>query len=117
MTPEGKVLHTAIREAALAGAMTLRLSFRVGVAVGWPDLLLLFPGARILFMECKRLGGEPTPRQAHIMGKLRELGFATAVCDSSDSARSAIASAVGAFGIYDAGCRSSQDTSERGPTA
>lgn len=117
MGPEGKVLAAAKAAIRKAGGLALRLNFRAGVASGWPDLVVLLPGGRLLFMECKRLGGKPTPLQTHIMGKLRELGFATVICDSADAARSAVASTVGATPLHGAGGRASADSPLRRPPA
>lgn len=117
MTGEAKVLAAAKRHAHGLGLMGLRLSFLPGVSVGWPDLLILFPGGVVLFMECKAAGKRPTPIQSHIMGKLNELGFATAVCDSADSARSTITSRMEAAAVHGAGRRMVDDPSQRGPAS
>lgn len=102
MTPEGKVLAAAKTAVRSAGGLALRLSFRAGVSTGWPDLACFLPGGRLLMMECKRPGGRAAPLQLHIMETLRDLGFACVICDTSDSARRAIASAMGARAVDDA---------------
>lgn len=94
MEAEKTVLSAAVKHAKSLGCLTLRLSFRPGVSAGWPDLLVLGRGARVLFMECKATGKKASPLQLHVMGKLDELGFATCICDSQDAARGAIAQAM-----------------------
>lgn len=96
MTPEAKVLKAAQAQVVSCGGLSLRLSFRVGVASGWPDLLCLMPGGRLLFLELKAPGKVPKPLQLHVMEKLRELGFQATWADSGDKARSAVLEAMGA---------------------
>lgn len=95
MTPEAAVLKAAQRAVTSCGGIALRLSFRPGVTRGWPDLLCLLPGGRLLFLEVKAPGKVPDPLQDHRMEQLRELGFNATWADSGDAARSAIASAMG----------------------
>lgn len=42
---------------------------------GLPDRMILLPGARIYFVEVKRIGQEPNLRQKWVHGKLRAFGF------------------------------------------
>lgn len=88
-------MAAAKRTAHAFGCQWLRLSFLPGVAVGWPDLMVLLPGGRVLFMECKAPGKTTTPMQEHRLKVLRELGFETCVVDSAEAARAAIVKAVG----------------------
>ena len=52
--------------------------------IGIPDRLLLLPGGRALFAECKAPGGRPRPMQEHWLGRLEKLGFAARVVDSKE---------------------------------
>lgn len=94
MTPEGKVLAAAKRTAHALGCQWLRLSFLPGVAVGWPDLMVLLPGGRVLFMECKAPLGKTTPMQDHRLKVLRELGFEAICVDSAARASAEIAARI-----------------------
>lgn len=47
-----------------------------------PDRLVLLPGGRIEFVECKATGEKPTPNQLGEHGMLRLLGFTVHVVDS-----------------------------------
>jgi len=49
-----------------------------------PDRLVLMPGGRALFVECKRPGAKPTPAQAREHDRLRALGFTVEVIDTKD---------------------------------
>lgn len=51
----------------------------------WPDQLLLFPSGIKMFVEFKRRGERPTPKQASLHRKLRRLGHEVHVCDSVES--------------------------------
>lgn len=53
---------------------------------GWPDRLVLAPGARTFWVEFKRPGKQPTPLQRRRHRYLRALGFETCITDSSDYA-------------------------------
>lgn len=85
------------------GCEVLRLSFVRGVGRGLPDILLLFPGSKSLFLELKAPGRSPEPLQLYRLEKLRELGFKAIWTDNFDAARSAIVEAMGAAPIHDEG--------------
>lgn len=53
--------------------------FSIGSPSGLPDLLLWRPGDRLLFAELKRVGREPTARQAAVIESLRAAGQETYV--------------------------------------
>jgi len=49
-----------------------------------PDRLVLFPGGRILFVECKRPGAKATKGQAYELHRISNLGFEALVIDSKE---------------------------------
>ena len=63
MTPEARILRFTKLEAARLGLRPVRLAFRAGVEGGWPDLMVLGPGGRVLFIETKRRGRSLAPLQ------------------------------------------------------
>lgn len=42
---------------------------------GWPDRILMMPGGKLVFVELKRPGKNPTALQAWVHGQIRGLGF------------------------------------------
>lgn len=53
---------------------------------GVPDRIVVLPGGRIVFAECKAPGKKPTPLQAKVHAQLRELGCDVRVVDSLEAA-------------------------------
>lgn len=51
---------------------------------GIPDRMCLLPGGRIIFVEMKGTGLQPTKIQSRIHSRLRGLGFLVLVIDSSE---------------------------------
>ncbi len=49
-----------------------------------PDRLCVFPGGRVVFVECKRPGGKLTKLQAREIERLREMGFEVLVVDNKN---------------------------------
>ncbi|BEM41620.1 MAG: VRR-NUC domain-containing protein [Serratia nevei] len=49
-----------------------------------PDRLVLLPGGRVVFVECKAPGEQPRPDQVREHEKLRKLGFKVVVLDSKN---------------------------------
>ncbi|CQH34787.1 TPA: VRR-NUC domain-containing protein [Yersinia enterocolitica] len=47
-----------------------------------PDRLVLLPGGKVIFVECKAPGEKPTAAQLREHEKLRALGFTVRVLDS-----------------------------------
>lgn len=47
-----------------------------------PDRMCVFPGGRVVFVECKAPGEQPTKAQERELESLRALGFAVRVVDS-----------------------------------
>ncbi|SHJ66351.1 PDDEXK family nuclease [Bacteroides stercorirosoris] len=52
---------------------------------GFPDRIVLLPGARIVFVELKDEGKKPTPLQVRVHKRLKALGFRVEVLDSKES--------------------------------
>lgn len=53
---------------------------------GIPDVIAIRDG-RVVFLEVKRPGGEPTPKQRHRMRQLESFGARCAVVESSGEAK------------------------------
>lgn len=51
---------------------------------GFPDRIVLLPGAVIAFVETKDTGKKPRPIQERAHAKLRKLGFRVEVIDSKE---------------------------------
>ncbi|AVE48201.1 PDDEXK family nuclease [Serratia marcescens] len=49
-----------------------------------PDRLVLLPGGRAVFVECKAPGEQPRPDQVREHNRLRALGFDVVVLDSKN---------------------------------
>lgn len=49
---------------------------------GWPDRMILLNG-RAAFIELKRPGGKPTPKQRYIHAQIRKAGFPVIVADNA----------------------------------
>ena len=49
---------------------------------GWPDRILLCPGAKIVFIEFKRPGEQLRPLQEFTLDKLRSMGFRAEMVNS-----------------------------------
>lgn len=57
---------------------------------GVPDRIVILPGGRIIFVECKAPGKKPTALQAKVHDQLRALGCDVRVIDSLEAARAFI---------------------------
>ncbi|TKU89865.1 VRR-NUC domain-containing protein [Citrobacter sp. TBCS-14] len=49
-----------------------------------PDRIVLLPGGRLIFVECKAPGKPPRADQLRVHERLRSLGFTVVVLDSKD---------------------------------
>lgn len=58
-----------------------------GTLAGMPDLIVLAPLRRMLFLECKAPGGRLSIDQRDLIIRLANGGFATFICRSIDDAR------------------------------
>lgn len=79
---ESKIEAHLVKSATERGGMAIKLlsQFHRGL----PDRLVLLPGGRMAFVELKTTGRRPTLLQARTHGKLRDLGFAVYVADSTE---------------------------------
>ncbi len=64
------------------GLMFLKL----GQSRGWPDMMVVWEGEGVLFVEFKRPGEKPRRIQQHVHSVLRSLGFEVQVHDNIDTA-------------------------------
>ena len=58
---------------------------------GFPDRMVLCPGGRIYFVECKRPGAFARATQALVHRTLRRLGFQVFVVDTPEAAADVVA--------------------------
>ena len=72
---------------AVADMGGLALKFVSPGFSGVPDRLVLLPGGKMVFVEMKAPGKEPTSLQRLRHGQLRDLGFRVYVADSKEGIR------------------------------
>lgn len=80
-----------MRESAVETALVEAVKDRGGIAYKFtspnrpnvPDRLVLLPGGRARFVECKAPGERPTPAQLREHQRLAALGFEVAVLDEA----------------------------------
>lgn len=83
-----------IREAIIEKALVKETEKRGGIAykltipgrVNVPDRLLLMPGGRAIFVECKAPGQKPRAGQQRELARLAALGFETFTLDTTNCA-------------------------------
>lgn len=68
------------RRVAEAGGLCLKFSSQT--EIGYPDRLILLPGARAAWAEVKSEGVKPRRIQQVRISALRSLGYRVAVCDT-----------------------------------
>ena len=82
MTPglitEAMVERRLVRVVEQAGGRCLKWA---SGTPGAPDRIVLLPGGRVLWVECKRPGARPRPLQARLHDQLRALGQVVLVLD------------------------------------
>ena len=88
------VIERCACERALRELGVRSLKLNVTGSTGWPDRLFFIPGGRPLFIEFKRPGEEPDPKQRHIHEVLKHNGYEVQVHDTIDGAVQAVAAAV-----------------------
>ncbi len=93
-TEEGKIQDAVIKYANGLGIRTIRMYFGPGIQTGWPDVLFLLPGGRPLFIEFKKPGEGPTPKQERKIQILRDNGYDVKLCDDRATGKAVIAEAM-----------------------
>lgn len=91
------VVETDIERAACEKVKKLgirNIKINTKTETGWPDRMFIIPGGRPLFVEFKRPGEEPEPKQEHIHEVLKKLGYNVEVHDSVDGVVSAVTRAL-----------------------
>ena len=63
-----------------------RQAKKEGMATGFPDMMLVWPGAGVAFIELKMPKGVVSDNQADWIARLDDYGHAVAVCRSVDEA-------------------------------
>lgn len=76
--PKGKIVGGILKE--------------MGLVAGFPDLVILLPGARTYFLEIKADKGAASEAQQYIWQRLRILGFECALVRSIEETRNALKS-------------------------
>lgn len=81
------ILYFAVPNAGKRGKTAQAQAKREGIQAGVPDLVVLLPFGRAIFIEMKRRkGGTISAAQKHWITRLRVLGFNVKVCRGSDEA-------------------------------
>ena len=80
---ESAVEKRLVKRVKEAGGLALK--FVSPGCTGVPDRIVVLPGGRIAFVECKRPGELPRPLQLHWIDKLRGLGFTATTVDSYEA--------------------------------
>jgi len=74
MTPEGRISSHVKTVAKEQGLRFVRVSFRPGVEVGWPDSIIMGPNRGLLWVETKALGRPLRPIQANRKEEIEAMG-------------------------------------------
>lgn len=85
---ESSIERRVVREAEKLGVYALKLAATGDT--GWPDRLFLMPNGATLFIEFKRPGYLPRPKQRYIHALLVKLGHNVAVMDDFEESMSLI---------------------------
>ena len=83
--PEATI-ERRIRERALRELGVFVPKLVVPGETGFPDRFALVPGGRPVFMEIKRPGRQPDPKQDYWLERLRKLGYYASWFDDVDMA-------------------------------
>lgn len=79
---ESTVENNLVKKVKAAGGTAYKFTSPGRKAV--PDRLVLLPGGRVVFVECKAPGEMPRADQVREHNRLRALGFKVVVLDSKD---------------------------------
>ncbi|ALX97281.1 nuclease [Serratia fonticola] len=79
---ESTVENNLVKKVKAAGGTAYKFTSPGRKAV--PDRLVLLPGGRVVFVECKAPGELPRADQVREHKRLRALGFKVVVLDSKD---------------------------------
>ncbi|MCO7511397.1 VRR-NUC domain-containing protein [Serratia fonticola] len=79
---ESTVENNLVKKVKAAGGTAYKFTSPGRKAV--PDRLVLLPGGRVVFVECKAPGELPRADQVREHNRLRGLGFKVVVLDSKD---------------------------------
>ncbi len=77
VTLESTIENRFVREVHKLGLYTIK----VVNSCGWPDRLVLLPGATVLWVELKRPGASLEPLQTHVHRTLRKMNHPVACFD------------------------------------
>ena len=86
MTPEGRELAKVKKWLKEASLDHIRMALMPGVPRGWPDLLILPPGGMPIWVEMKRAGEKPNPKQLERLDTLKRLQYIHGWFDNADDA-------------------------------
>ena len=84
MTPEGKIEAALVRRVKSLGGTAEKFTSPARRSV--PDRLVTLPGGRVIFVELKAPGKEPTDKQAKDHERRMDLGCDVRVIDNLDDA-------------------------------
>ena len=88
---ESKLLYEIMREvgkyAAVYRCNAGRFYTKSGQVIsgfpkGFADIMVVLPGGRVAFIECKSEKGKPSPEQTQFIDKMRELGALAGIARS-----------------------------------
>ncbi len=87
--PKALVHHSANEVSLSGGAARAAVGKAKGLGMvpGWPDLTILLPGGRAVFIEVKTDGGKLSDAQRDVHARLIAMGFPVSVCRSVDDAQ------------------------------
>lgn len=81
---ESNIQRKIIEKAEAKGCLAIKI-IRANKS-GIPDLCILTPNGKALFIEVKKPGGVASKLQEYYISFIRKLGFATAICYSWEDA-------------------------------
>lgn len=97
------IIHHSPNAVGLSGALIRRQiahNTAMGTVKGFPDLLVILPGPRVLMIEVKAPGNYPDADQRALHDRLRALGCLVAVVRSCEDVDAALADLVPVCGSW-----------------